>query len=81
MKEQKDKSFYNNTVFFEYSHKVKDHSFWRKLYSSDSSTERMKRTKTFGLRQVIHLNLSKGYLDNQKVNWGISEIHHFNSQK
>lgn len=71
------KDFVTIRIYFEFSQKVKDHSFWRKLYSSVFSTELMKRAKTFGLHQVLHLNVSKGNLDNQKVNWGISEIHHF----
>ena len=63
-------------IYFEYGQKVKEHTFWKKLYSSDFSTELMKRAKVFGLHQVLHLSVKKGYLDNQKVNWGISEIRH-----
>jgi len=64
-------------IYFEYGQKVKDHSFWKKLYSSDFSTELMKRAKAFGLYQVLHLNVNKGYLDNQKINWGMNEIRHY----
>lgn len=38
----------------------------------------MKRAKAFGLHQVFHLNVNKGYLNNQKVNWGTHEIRHYN---
>lgn len=71
------KDFITIRIYFEYGQKVKDHSFWKKLYSSDFSTELMKRAKAFGLHQVLHLNVSKGYLDNQKVNWGMSEVKHY----
>lgn len=37
----------------------------------------MKRAKASGLHQVLHLNVSKGYLDNQKINWGMNEIRHY----
>lgn len=63
-------------IYFESGQKVNDHSFWKKLYSSDFSTELINRAKAFGLRQVLHLNVSKGYLNHQKINWGISEIRH-----
>ncbi|WP_417887514.1 DUF190 domain-containing protein [Zunongwangia sp.] len=71
------KDFVTLRVYFEYGQKVHDHSFWRKLYSSDFSIELMKRAKAFGLSQVLHLNVSKGYLENQKINWGITEIRHY----
>lgn len=64
-------------IYFEYGQKIQDHSFWKKLYSSDFSTELMKRAKAFGLHQVLHLNVNKGYLDNQKMNWGVSEVRHY----
>lgn len=64
-------------IYFEYGQKIKNQSFWKKLYSSDFSTELIKRAKEFGLHQVLHLNVNKGYLNNQKVNWGISEIRHY----
>ncbi len=64
-------------IYFESGQKVNDHSFWKKLYSSDFSMELINRAKKFGLRQVLHLNVNKGYLDHQKINWGISEIRHY----
>ncbi|GAL81592.1 hypothetical protein JCM19274_437 [Algibacter lectus] len=57
-------------IYFEYGQKINNQSFWKKMYASDFSTELIKRAKTFGLEQVLHLNVSKGYLNNQKVNWG-----------
>lgn len=71
------KNFITIRIYFEYGQNVKDHSFWKKLYSSDFSTELMKRAKAFGLHQVLHLNVIKGYLDNQKINWGVNEIRHY----
>ncbi|MCL5128904.1 MULTISPECIES: DUF190 domain-containing protein [unclassified Algibacter] len=71
------KGFATIRIYFEYGQKIKDQSFWKKMYTSDFSTELIKRAKAFGIEQVLHLNVSKGYLANQKVNWGISEIRHF----
>ena len=63
-------------IYFEYGQKINNQSFWKKMYASDFSTELIKRAKAFDLEQVLHLNVSKGYLNSQKVNWGISEIRH-----
>ncbi len=63
-------------IYFESGQKIKDRSFWKKLYSSDFSSELIKRAKAADLKQVLHLNVSKGYFNNQKINWGISEIRH-----
>lgn len=71
------KDYITIRIYFEYGQKVNDHSFWKKLYSSDFSTEVMKRAKAFGMHQVLHLNVIKGYLDNQKMNWGMNEIRHY----
>ena len=71
------KEFITIRIYFEYGYKIKDQSFWKKLYSSDFSDELMKRAKAFDLKQVLHLNVNKGYFNNQKINWGKSEIRHF----
>jgi PII-like signaling protein len=63
-------------IYFEYGQKIKNQSFWKKLYASDFSTELIKKAKGFGLEQVLHLNVSKGYLNNQKVFLGTNEIRH-----
>lgn len=70
------RAFITIRIYFEYGQKVKDHSFWKNMYASDFSAELIKRAKAFGLHQVLHLNVSKGYLDNQKINYGTSEIRH-----
>ena len=71
------KDFITIRIYFEYGQKIKNESFWKKLYGSDFSTELMKRAKAFGLKQVLHLNVNKGYLINQKMNWGTHEIRHY----
>ncbi|EGV42739.1 hypothetical protein BZARG_2500 [Bizionia argentinensis JUB59] len=63
-------------IYFEYGQKIKNQSLWKKLFASDFSTELMKSAKAFGLHQVLHLNVNKGYLSNQKMNWGTNEIRH-----
>jgi len=63
-------------IYFEYGQKVNHLSFWKKMAASDFSTELMKRAKAFGLQQVLHLNVTKGYMNDLKINWGISEIRH-----
>lgn len=71
------KDFITIRIYFEEGQKINNQSFWKKIYSSDFSTELIKRAKAFGLQQVLHLNVNKGYLKNQKINWGISEIRHY----
>ena len=63
-------------IYFEYGIKIQHQSFWEKMYGSDFSSELMKRAKAFGLHQVLHINVSKGYLNNQNIKWGTSEIRH-----
>jgi PII-like signaling protein len=64
-------------IYFEYGQKIDQQSFWAKLYASDFSRELLKRAKAFGLHQVLHLIVNKGYLNNQKINWGTNEIRHY----
>ncbi|WP_194851505.1 DUF190 domain-containing protein [Nonlabens antarcticus] len=64
-------------IYFEYGQKVNGLSFWKKIYSSDFTTELIKRAKVSNLHQVLHLNVNKGYLANQTIHWGTSEIKHF----
>lgn len=71
------KNFITIRIYFEYGQKIKNISFWKKIYSSDFSAELMKRAKAFGLHQVLHLNVIKGYLNNQNINWGTNEIRHY----
>ena len=48
-----------------------------KNISSDFSTELMKRAKAFDLMQVLHLYVRKGYFDNQRIEWGVTEMQNF----
>ncbi|MGO3183341.1 MAG: DUF190 domain-containing protein [Aequorivita sp.] len=64
-------------IYFEYGQKINHESFWNKMFSSDFSAELMKRAKAFGLHQVLNLNVNKGYLNNQNINWGTNEIRHY----
>ncbi len=68
------KDFITIRIYFEYGQKINKQTFWKKMFSSDFSTELMKRAKDSGLHQVLHLNVNKGYLNDQKVNWGTHEI-------
>lgn len=70
------KDFVTIRIYFEYGQKVNNQSFWKKLFAPDFSEELMKRAKAFGLYQVFHLNISKGYFNHQNINWGINEIRH-----
>lgn len=71
------KDFVTIRVYFEFGQKVNSHSFWKKLKSPDFSSELIKKAKAFGLQQALHLNVSNGYLDNQKIKWGNHEIRQF----
>lgn len=63
-------------IYFELGQKINNQSFWKKIFSPDFSAELMKRAKKMKLQQVLHLHVSKGYLNDQNINWGINEIRH-----
>ncbi|TYC18098.1 hypothetical protein ES677_01590 [Bizionia gelidisalsuginis] len=63
-------------IYFENGQKIQNQSFWKKMYASDFSTELLKKAKAFGLQQVLHLNVSRGYFNNQSIIWGTSEMRH-----
>ena len=65
-------------IYFKNGQRIKNQSFWKKLFSSDFSAELMKRAKEFDLKQVLHLHVSRGYFDNQNINWGVTETQHIN---
>lgn len=71
------KDFITIRIYFEYGQKINKQSLWKKMFSADFSMELMKTAKAFGLQQVLHLNVNKGYLINQKMNWGTHEIRHY----
>lgn len=60
-------------IYFENGQKINDQTFWKKIFPTDFSAEVIKRAKEFGLKQVLHLHVSKGYLNDQDINWGIHE--------
>ena len=47
-------------------------SFWKKITSSDFSTELIKRAKALNLEQVLSFNVMKGYFNKGEIHWGIS---------
>ena len=65
-------------IYFEYGKKRKDVPFWKTLHESDFATIVLKKAKASNLNQVLHFNVSKGYLDSKNMNWGLSDIQHFN---
>ncbi|WP_335965946.1 hypothetical protein [Galbibacter sp. PAP.153] len=65
-------------IYFEYGQKIKDRSFWKKIYAPDFSTELIKRAKALDLYQVLNINIGKGYFNKEKINWGIGETRHYN---
>lgn len=64
-------------IYFEYGQKVNDTSFWKKMTSSDFSTELIKRAKALDIEQVLSFNVTKGYFNKGKIHWGISETKNF----
>lgn len=63
-------------IYFEHGQKIKHETFWKKMFLSHFSTEIMKSAKAFGLGQVLHLDITNGYLDKHEISWGINEIRH-----
>ncbi|GEM68016.1 hypothetical protein SMI01S_16220 [Sphingobacterium mizutaii NBRC 14946 = DSM 11724] len=67
---------YKTTIrlYFEYGKKVKGLSFWKRIWNNRFSAELLKSAKEKGIEQVIYFNVTKGYLQNQPIQWGITEI-------
>lgn len=61
-------------LYFEYGKKAKGLSFWKRIWNNSFITELLKRAKEKGIEQVICFSVSKGYLQNQPIQWGITEI-------
>lgn len=61
-------------IYFEYGKKLKDVSFWKKMHASDFASELLKRAKALHLYQAIHFNVTKGYLNQEAIKWGLSDI-------
>lgn len=49
-------------------------TFWQKVWDSSYSTCLIKKAKEYDIAQVICFNIPKGYLDNQSIQWGMSEV-------
>ncbi|WP_066222471.1 hypothetical protein [Formosa haliotis] len=64
-------------IYFEYGKKRKDVPFWKTLHASDFATLVIKRAKASNLRQALHFNVSKGYFDSKKINWGLGDVQHY----
>ena len=64
-------------IYFEYGKKRKDVPFWKTLHESDFGTIVIKKAKAANLNQVLQFNVSKGYFDSKKINWGLSDVQHF----
>lgn len=63
-------------IYFEHGQKIKHQTLWKKIFFSHFSTEIMKSAKAFGLEQVLHLDVTSGYLYNHDISWGINEVRH-----
>ena len=63
-------------IYFEYGTKRKDVPFWKTLHESDFSTLILKKAKASNLNQVLQFNVSKGYFNSQKINWGLGDVQH-----
>lgn len=61
-------------LYFEYGKKADGISFWKSIWNNNFSTELLKRAKEKGVEQVICFNVTKGYLQNRSIQWGITEI-------
>lgn len=61
-------------LYFEYGEKAKGLSFWKRIWNNNFSAELLKKAKEKGIEQVIYFNVTKGYFQNQAIQWGIGEI-------
>lgn len=60
-------------LYYEFGKKAKGLSFWKRIWNNDFSTELLKRAKEKRIEQIICFNVTKGYLLNQPIQWGITE--------
>ncbi|WP_373056679.1 DUF190 domain-containing protein [Zunongwangia sp. H14] len=64
-------------IYFEYGEKMKNLSFWKRI-NFDLAAEIIKKAKAHNLDQVLNFNVSRGYFEKKKINWGYSEMKHSN---
>lgn len=61
-------------IYFRQGMHPKGLSWFRRIWSTAFSDELIRRAKKYGIRQVIHFNVSEGYLDGLAIDWNIFEI-------
>jgi len=61
-------------IYFRYGQKAQNLSFWQKLWNSNLGQRLLKKAKEMNIEQANIFTAKAGYLDNEKINFNISEI-------
>lgn len=61
-------------IYFRNGQKAKNLNFWQKLWNNNFGQHLLKKAKEIGIEQANIFTAKTGYLDNDKINYNISEI-------
>ena len=61
-------------IYFRYGQKAQNQSFWQKLWNNNLGQQLLKKAKEMNIEQANIFTAKAGYLNNEKINFNISEI-------
>lgn len=61
-------------IYFESKTKAVGLTRWQRLWNNRLSSQLIKMCKSLDMKQVICFDITAGYLNHQRIQWGISEV-------
>jgi PII-like signaling protein len=61
-------------IYFRYGQKAENLSFWQKMWNNNLGQQLLKKAKELNIEQANIFTAKVGYLNNEKINYNISEI-------
>lgn len=61
-------------IYFSYGQKAQNLTFWQKMWNNNLGQQLLKKAKELNIEQANIFTAKAGYLDNEKINFNISEI-------
>lgn len=61
-------------IYFRYGQKAQNQSFWQNLWNNNLGQQLLKKSKEMNIEQANIFTAKAGYLNNEKINFNISEI-------
>lgn len=61
-------------IYFELGSKVYGTTFLQRLWGVELGIEIIKRAKKFGLTHAVNFNIKRGYINNEIISYGITEV-------